>query len=118
MLGQPEDLKEAINLASILQSVEEYNFFTFEILSGVLSLREIRQFPIVDKQKGLDLIRHQQLKLHFRNAPNLIIEQRIQEVADAHRSNIMTSSKIIEDEIKVFTTIAMKTGISMLYSEA
>jgi hypothetical protein len=55
-LGQPDSLERCLELSTIEKQVEEYNFFTLEIVLGILSLKEVVRLFNTEKEKALHLL--------------------------------------------------------------
>ena len=52
-VGHPDSIDDVLVLSDVMQDVEEYNYFAFDVFLGVITLPEIRMFPSLDKNKAI-----------------------------------------------------------------
>lgn len=60
-------------LSEVMQDVEEYNYFSFEVLLGVITLGEIKMFSTLPLEKKLSVMLHPQMLLHFKHKPKIFL---------------------------------------------
>lgn len=56
-----------------MQDVEEYNYFLFSVLKNVITVNKIRMYSTLPKIKAIDVLKHPQMKKHFKEPPTIFL---------------------------------------------